>query len=202
MELREALSQIAEIRSAIVAAEQFRGYRALPVAFSGALALLAAAVQPMLVPKPSENSAAYLALWFSAAILGLLAAGVRVVKRDWFAGNVIRRELTRHAVMQFAPCLGAGLLVTVAIVRHSTDVVWMLPGLWQIVFSLGVFASCRLLPRATVWVAVFYLVAGTYNLAFSHGSEALAPWSMGLPFGLGQLATAAILYWHLERHDG
>ena len=36
----------------------------------------------------------------------------------------------------------------------------MLPGLWQILFSLGVFASCRLLPRATFGVAVFYLVAG------------------------------------------
>jgi hypothetical protein len=31
----------------------------------------------------------------------------------------------------------------------------------------------------------------------------MSPWAMGLPFGLGQLLTAAVLYWNLERrpHD-
>ncbi len=202
MHLREALTQIAEIRAAVAATEKFRGYRAAPVAFSGGLAVLAAVAQPVLVPRPAENLAAYLALWFASAVLGLAAAGVRIVKRDWFAANVIRRELTRHAVAQFAPCLAAGLLVTVAVVRHATDAAWILPGVWQVVFSLGVFASWRLLPTATVWVAVFYLLCGTYNLAFSQGSAAFAPWAMGVPFGVGQAATAAILYWNLERKDG
>ncbi|QEL14459.1 hypothetical protein [Limnoglobus roseus] len=202
MQLREALTQIAEIRSAVAATEQFRGYRAVPVAFSGGLAILAAAVQPLLLPSPGDDLRGYLLLWFSVAILGLGAAGLRIVKRDWFAASVMRRELTRHAVAQFAPCLAAGLLVTVAIARHSADAAWILPGVWQVVFSLGVFASWRLLPKPTVWVGVFYLLAGTYNLAFSHGPAAFDPWAMGGPFGLGQLAVAAILYWNLERTDG
>lgn len=202
MQLREALSQIAEIRAAVAATEQFRGYRAAPVAFSGMLAILAAAAQPLLIPKPNEDLLGYLVLWFSIAIVGLAAAGIRIVKRDWFAANPMRRELTRHAVAQFAPCLAAGLLVTVAVARHAPAVGWILPGIWQVVFSLGIFASWRLLPRATVWVGVFYLAAGTYNLAFAHGALAFAPWAMGAAFGPGQLATAAILYWHLERSDG
>ena len=37
---------------------------------------------------------------------------------------------------------------------------WMLPGLWSILFSLGIFASYRLLPRETFWLAVYYLAAG------------------------------------------
>ena len=36
----------------------------------------------------------------------------------------------------------------------------MLPGLWQVLYSLGIFASCRLLPRAIFGVAVFYLHRG------------------------------------------
>lgn len=202
MHLREALTQIAEIRSAVAATEQFRGYRAAPVAFSGGLAIAAAVAQPLLLPNPTADLAGYLALWFGAAVVGLVAAGVRIVKRDWFAASVMRRELTRHAVAQFAPCLAAGLLVTVAIARHAADAAWILPGVWQVVFSLGVFASWRLLPKPTVWVGVFYLLAGTYNLAFAHGPAALGPWAMGVPFGVGQLAVAGILYWNLERTDG
>ena len=37
MELRDALAQIAEIRQHMARTEVFRGYRALPVAFSGVL---------------------------------------------------------------------------------------------------------------------------------------------------------------------
>ena len=44
MELREALTQITEIRLQLARTEVFRGYRAMPVAFSGGVALLAALV--------------------------------------------------------------------------------------------------------------------------------------------------------------
>ena len=109
----------------------------------------------------------------------------------------LARELTLLAISQFAPSLAAGLLVTAALARHAPEVSWLLPGLWQVLFGLGVFASWRLLPRTVVGVGVFYLLAGAANLTL--GPAALSPWSMGLPFGLGQLATAAVLYWNLER---
>ncbi len=36
----------------------------------------------------------------------------------------------------------------------------------------------------------------------AQGEHALSPWAMGLPFGVGQLAAAAVLYRTLERnHD-
>ena len=203
MELREALSHIAEIRAKVAATQQFRGYRALPVAATGALALLAAATQPALAPNPAADLTGYLALWLTAAVLGAAAAGVRIVNRDWFDDHDLNREVTRLAVGQFAPCLVAGGLVTLAVARHAPDAGWMLPGLWQILFALGVFASCRLLPKATALVGVFYLVTGTLNLDVCQGERAFAPWAMGLPFGAGQLATAGILYWNLERdHAG
>ena len=93
----------------------------------------------------------------------------------------------------------AGALLTVVIVRAVPESLWMLPGLWQIVYSLGIFASCRLLPRPTFWVAVFYLGTGLAVLALAHGEAALSPWSMGLPFGVGQVLAALVLYCTLER---
>ena len=44
MELREALTQISEIRAQVARTEMFRGYRSLTVAFTGLLAFCAAPV--------------------------------------------------------------------------------------------------------------------------------------------------------------
>ena len=199
MELREALSHIAEIRARVAATERFRGYRALPVATSGLLALLATVAQPLLVPNPSVDLAGYLAVWLTAAVVGAAAAGSGIWLRHRTTHLPLSREVTRLAVSQFAPCLVAGGLVTLVIARHAPQVGWMLPGLWQVLFSLGVFASYRLLPPPTVGIGIFYLIAGVVNLANSSTNTAFSPWAMGLPFSIGQLATAAILYWHLER---
>jgi hypothetical protein len=49
-------------------------------------------------------------------------------------------------------------------------------------------------------VGVVYLLAGVVNLGLAGGPHALSPLVMGLPFGVGQLLTAALLYWNLERH--
>ena len=47
----------------------------------------------------------------------------------------------------------AGGLLTFVLLHQAPQCLWMLPGLWCVFFSLGVFASYRLLPRATFWVA-------------------------------------------------
>jgi hypothetical protein len=200
MELREALVQIAEIRQTMARAEVFRGYRAGPVALSGLLAFGAAALQPLVAPEPTRQISAYLALWIGAAVLSAVAAGAGMIIAG-AAASAWRRRITWLAVEQFVPCLVAGGLVTAVLVRGEPAWLGLLPGLWQVLFSLGVFASCRLLPRATFAVAVFYLATGVTTLAMARGEAVLAPWAMGLPFGFGQLLAAAILYWTLERPD-
>jgi hypothetical protein len=69
----------------------------------------------------------------------------------------------------------------------------MLPGLWELIFSLGVFASCRFLPRQMFGVGVWYLAAGLFCLAAGAAAHALSPWMMGIPFGIGQILVAAVL---------
>ena len=55
MELREALTQITEIRLQLARTEVFRGYRAMPVAFSGVVALLAALIQAVTIADPMRQ---------------------------------------------------------------------------------------------------------------------------------------------------
>jgi hypothetical protein len=181
--------------------EVFRGYRAAPVAFSGLLALLAAMIQSVWIVAPLEQVPAYLALWVAAAAVSSIGAGTEMILRARQSSSSWRREITWLAIEQFLPCLLAGGLLTVVLVRCAAETVWMLPGLWQILYSLGVFASCRLLPRATFVVAVFYLGSGLSCLALARGEAVLSPWAMGLPFGCGQLLAAAVLYRTLERRD-
>jgi hypothetical protein len=199
MELREALTQISEIRQQVARTELFRGYRAVPVAFSGLLALAVAGLQSVWLPEPAENLEAYLFLWVGAALVSMLATGAEMALQFRHARSALARETTWLALGQFLPCIVAGGVVMVVVLLHYRELLWLLPGLWAILFSLGIFASYRLLPRATFWVAVFYMVAGTFCLTLREA--ALGPWTMGVTFGAGQLLAAAVLYWTLERSD-
>ena len=199
MDLHDAMSQIAAIRHQMARTEVFRGYRAMPVTFSGFLALLAGCAQAAWITEPSREMGLYLGLWIGAAVVSAVASWLGIVARRRLSSTSWSREITRLALEQFAPCLLAGGLMTAVIARSRPESLSMLPGLWQILFGLGVFASCRLLPKATWAVAAFYMASGLICLAL--GEAALSPWAMGIPFGLGQLLAAGILYWNLERGD-
>jgi hypothetical protein len=197
MDLRDALTQISEIRHQMARTEVFRGYRAAPVAASGALAVLAALGQRLWISDPARDVGTYLLLWIGAAVVSTAMSGAAIAARRRMDRSSFSREVTRLALEQFAPCLAAGGLVTIVIARSRPEWLAILPGLWQILFALGVFASCRLLPRATWAVGAFYMVTGLVCLGL--GEAALSPWAMGLPFGIGQVLAAAVLYWNLER---
>ena len=73
-----------------------------------------------------------------------------------------------------------------------------IPGLWQVIFSLGVFSSCRFLPRPMIAAGAWYLLTGLTCLALAD-NRALSPWTMGISYGVGQLLVAAILLF--TRHE-
>jgi hypothetical protein len=204
MELDEALSQIADIRRQMARGEVYRGYRSSVVGGSGVLALAGAAVQPWWVPDPGADLGGYLALWLGVAAAGLVGAGAEMTWRAWRAGPGLSRQHTRLAAEQFLPCVAVGALLTLALARGAPEVAWTLPGLWALVYSLGIFASGRLLPRPVVGVGAYYVACGCFCLLWGRGPGAavLAPWQMGVTFGGGQLLAAAILYGTLERGDG
>jgi hypothetical protein len=100
--------------------------------------------------------------------------------------------MIRMAVEQFLPSVGAGALITLVLLRDVPAALWMLPGIWQVIFSLGVFSSCRFLPRQVAAAGVWYLLSGLACIALAD-SRALSPWAMGIPYGAGQLLVAGIL---------
>ncbi len=82
------------------------------------------------------------------------------------------------------------------------DAAPLLPALWSILFSLGIFASWRFMPRQIVWTAAFYLVAGVLTVRFGQGEQSLQPWTMLVTFAAGQFITSLILYRYGEPCHG
>ena len=151
-------------------------------------------VQAIWLPDPASDALAYLALWVATAAVSVLLIGSEMVARTRRIHTGLADEMIHAATEQFIPAGVAGLLLTVVLYRYAPQDLWMLPGLWQIVFSLGLFASCRSLPRAMFAAAVWYLAAGLCSLAFANGTHAFSPYAMAVPYGVGQFYIALVLY--------
>ena len=201
-DLDKALADITEIRSQLARGIEFRGYGPLTVAATGVLALAAAAVQALWLPEPATNVIAYLGLWIAIAAISVVLVGIETAARSRRIHRGLADEMIHAANEQFVPAGVAGALLTFVLFQFAPQTLWMLPGLWQIVFSLGFFASCRSLPRPMFAVGVWYLAAGLASLAFAGGAQAFSPWAMALPFGIGQFLMAAILQTSVGAHDG
>lgn len=202
MQLDQALRQISDIRRQMARSEIFRGYRSVTVACSGAAGVLAAAFQSRWVAEPALDVGRYLALWVGIAAVSLAVAGAEMVYRSRRAGTSVARRQALLAAEHFLPCVVVGALLTLCVHRAAPQAAWMLPGLWSLLYGMGVFASARLLPRAVLWVGVYYVLCGCGCLVWGQGERGFSPWLMGISFGGGQLLSAAVLYWTLERSDG
>lgn len=199
---REAFARLEEIHQHLARTEVYRGYRALPVALSGLVGIAAAALQPVLMPPqgPPELFAYY---WIGVAGAAGGLAFLEIAYGYLRETSPTVRRRTRIVTSQFIPCVAAGLVITLCLAQMSrtADVVGALPGIWAILFSLGIFASRTYLPHLMGWVGLGYFVAGSTLLVAATSWTTPSPWSVGIPFGVGQLASAAVLYWNLERTE-
>ncbi|HVO45315.1 MAG TPA: hypothetical protein VMT29_03175 [Steroidobacteraceae bacterium] len=200
-ELHRALAEIAAIRGQMARAVEFHGYGPATCASTGILAFLAAALQAHVLKNPLHDVSTFLTIWASTAALAVMITGVETITRTRRVHTGMAREMIHSALDHFLPAILAGVLVTVVLMRSAPQTLWMLPGLWQILFSLGVLSSRAFLPRPTFAVGVWYLTTGLYCLAFGGGEHALAPWTMGIPFGIGQLLVAAVLSLGYQERD-
>lgn len=193
-DLGKALTDIKAMRSQIARSTEFRGFGPMTVALTGLFAVTAAVVQAHLIEDPAVDVRAYLALWIVTAVLSALVMGGEILTRSQRIHSGFAQEMIQTAFEQMLPAIVAGGLLTVVLVRFAPESVWMLPGLWQIVLSLGVFACCRSLPAPLIAVAVWYLGTGLVCLALARGDATLSPWAMGAPFAIGQWMAAVLVH--------
>jgi hypothetical protein len=197
-ELRQALDDISAIRTQVARGTQFRGYGPLSVASTGILALFVAAAQSHWMAGSNQGLKAFLDVWIATAAVAVFLSALETIFRAKRVHSGLAMEMIQAAAEQFLPAIVVGLLLTVVLLRIAPQDSWMLPGLWEVIFSLGVFASCRFLPRQMFGVGAWYLAAGLVCLLIASSHHALSPWAMGIPFGIGQLLVAAVLRYGFE----
>ena len=193
-DLDRALADIGTIRTQLARGAEFRGLGPATVAATGGLAILGALCQATWIETPAAALPHYLTLWIGVAALAIILIGTEAVTRSRRLHSALADEMIAAAAAQFMPALVAGALLSAVLLQCVPDSAALLPGLWQVMFALGIFAASRFLPRATVWAGVWYLLCGLAVIALARSEATLSPWCMGLPFGVGQLGSAILLH--------
>lgn len=200
-DLDKALADIITIRSQIAAGTAFRGYGPAAVAATGGVALLTAVLQYVLLADPTGHPLTFLFGWALAAAVSALMIWIEMLARSRRHHSGLADAMIHQAIEQFLPAGVAGVLLAYVLWKFAPEALWLLPGLWQVLVSLGVFASVRSLPRSVALAGTWYFVSGFIVVLLASQSHTLSPWTMGLPFVIGQWLMAAILYFASEDTD-
>lgn len=199
-DLHKALGDISSMRRQMARSTEFRGYGPATLATTAGFAIMGSVAQSRWVPRPAEHVGAYLTVWIWTALASAALIGVQMQTRSRRLHSGLADEMIRMAVEQFLPSALAGALITFVLARYAPQAAWMLPGLWQVIFSLGVFSSCRFLPRPIVAAGIWYMATGLICISLGD-ARAFSPWSMGVPYAFGQLLVAGILYFTANEGD-
>lgn len=199
-DVTRALAQIEAIHDQLAKGEVYRGWRSVPVATSGVIGILAALWQSS-AARPLDPTR-FTIYWLTIAGVALSIGCVEVVWHYLTHANSTDRRRSRLVIGQFLPALVAGAIATGALLRLSPALASIFPGLWALLFGVGIFAARPYMPRASGYVALYYWFAGLLLLSRAGGLETLSPWAVGGTFGIGQTLAAAVLYFSLERPSG
>src|SRR5258707_11490152 len=196
-DLDKALADIFAIRNQIAAGTAFRGYGPETVAATGGLALFTAITQFLWLGDPTGHPLAFFTGWAAAALVSGAMIWIEMRARSRRHHSGLADAMVRQAVEQFLPAGVAGASLAAMLWKFAPETLWMLPGLWQVFVSLGVFASVRSLPRTVALGGAWYFVAGFSTLFLARPNPAPSPLTLGLPFRFGPFFMAAILSFSL-----
>jgi hypothetical protein len=190
-DLNRALLDIRNIRRQVAQTTEFHGYGPLTLSATAIFALLAGVTQSYWLPNPAGHPGQYIALWLTTGIVSAALIATQMFTRANRLHSGMADDMVRMAVAQFLPAAAAGVIIPFVLLNINPIVFWMLPGLWQIIFSLGVFASCRCLPRPMLLAGAWFLLTGLVCVALGD-TRALAPASMSCAYAIGMALVAAI----------
>jgi hypothetical protein len=199
-DLEKALADIATVRDQMARTAIFRGYGPEALAATAVVAVAAGLVQWLVLEKPRLAPDTYIALWGLSGAFAAAIIGTEAIRRSHKAHGGLADDMVLAAAERFLPAGVGGVLLTIVIRQFAPEALWMLPGLWQLLLSLGVFAACASLPSSMTLVGFWYMTTGLACLAVAKGDLAFSPWAMAMPFSVGQLLSALFL-WRAYRGD-
>ena len=197
MDLKNAVNQISEIHGHLAKSEVFYGYKPGVVLTVGMMAFFVAALQSWLI-IPTSNYI-FLLQWLVLGIAIIAVISGNILYNYLKSGSNFEIHQMTKVFFQFVPSIAAGGIITIVLLFIQKTAVEFLPGLWAIMFGLGIFSMRPYLPRMIGFVALFYLIAGGVLLCLVRYDLSFSPWGMGITFGTGHCLGALILRLNLKR---
>ncbi|OED36406.1 hypothetical protein AB833_27725 [Chromatiales bacterium (ex Bugula neritina AB1)] len=188
-----ALVEISDIRSRMASSATFQGFGPRVIALTGVLSFVTALAQSLYYASSPADVRGFLLVWAGVAVLSTALIGTEMIARSYRIHGGLADAMIINAAEQFIPAGVVGLIVALVLDTFAPELLWLLPGIWQLLLAMAIFATARTLTRRVNLVAAWYLIAGTTVLILSAQSLTVGPWSMGIPFVVGQLLMAAVL---------
>jgi hypothetical protein len=192
-DIDSALQHVARIRDQLAASTRFQGFAPAIVAVTGGLAFALAGYQTT-TAEPAVDPRLELTQWIALAVICAALIGTEAVIRARRFHRVMADTMVTTTLRRFLPAGLAGAIMGIVILASAPEQAWMLPGAWQLLIGVGICASLINLPRQMAWAAAWYFLAGAASLLWMSEANVISPWSMGLPFGIGQLLVALLLH--------
>jgi hypothetical protein len=195
----DAMNKISEIYSQLSKTGVYRGYKPHVIAFSGIISIIAAILKPYLIL--TQTSMNFIIYWVIIAVINLTICTLMILYQYFFKENQFERQKTLIIMIQFIPMIIAGGIATIFLSYNDGTSILLLPGIWAILFGMGIFNVRPYLTNLTIIAAIFYFISSIvlFYLKFYHVN--LLSIGMGLTFGIGQLLSAFILYWSIEKNN-
>jgi len=193
-DLDKALADILAIRSQLAAGTAFRGYGPAAMVVTAGMAGVTMVLQLLLLKDPTSQPLMFFLGWLVTALTAVIIISIEMQARTRRHHLGLADAMIYQAVEQALPAGVAGVLIAALLWQLAPESLWMLPGLWQLLASLGIFASARSLPGSIRLGGAWYFVTGFVCLMLASQTHTLSPWAMGLPFLIGQSLMAAILH--------
>ncbi|MBI4724305.1 MAG: hypothetical protein HY765_04785 [Rhodomicrobium sp.] len=197
-DLEQALADITHIKSQLAAGTMFRGFGPMVIAATASLAAATSAAQLIWVETLAGSAERLLTCWIVTAVVCAVLIATEMIARSRRHHGGLSTAMILNAIEQFLPAGFAGCVVAAVFFTFAPDGLWLLPGLWQILVALGLFAALRSLPRAAIFAGAWYFLAGAFVLIIASQSRTVSPLMMGVPFAIGQSLLAAVLHFATE----
>lgn len=198
-DIDKALADILQIRSQIASNTAFRGYGPVAITITGLLALFTAILQSVL--PIAGTPFLYCTEWMATAAVCGAVVRLEMQGRSRRLHSSLADAMIHQAIEQFLPATAVSFFMPALLMQIAPHDTWMMPGLWQLFVSLGIYASLHNLPRAMFYAGAYYLISGFTCLLLASQTHTLSPWLMGVPFLIGQSLMAAILYFAAGETD-
>ena len=139
-----ALEQISEIHGHLARTHVYRGWRPVPCALSGAIGM--AGVVWQLAAEPPATAWAFVIAWSIVAAVAIVV-GCAEIAWHYTRASVSERHRARHVFAQAVPAVVAAIIITVVLINTSPALVTLLPGVWALMFGVGLFAARPFVPQ-------------------------------------------------------